>query len=93
MTEYEFTLTFALPDTQGDPAQHIDALFDASCDDAVVGTSTLGMIFLTFNREADSATDAVESAIHDVMTAIPGVCLNEAKPDMMGLTGVCYSHQ
>ncbi len=88
MTEYEFTLTFTLPDRQGDPEQHLDALFEASCDDAVVGTGTLGMISLTFNRESDSAISAVESAIHDVMTAIPGVCLNEAKPDMVGLTDV-----
>ena len=67
MTEYEFTLTFTLPDAQDDPVQHLDALFDAGCDDAIVGTGTSGTISLEFNRDADSATNAIESAIHDVM--------------------------
>lgn len=88
MIEYEFTLTFTLPDTQNDPVQHLDALFDAGCDDAVVGTGTSGMISLAFNREADSASKAIESAIHDVMKAISGASLVEAKPDMVGLTDV-----
>lgn len=88
MTEYEFTLTFTLPDAQDDPVQHLDALFDAGCDDAVVGTGTSGTISLEFNRDADSATNAIESAIHDVMDAIPGASLVEAKPDMVGLTDV-----
>ena len=88
MTEYEFTLTFTLPDAQDDPVQHLDALFDAGCDDAVVGTGTSGTISLEFNRDADSATNAIDSAIHDVMGAIPGASLIEAKPDMVGLTDV-----
>ena len=88
MTEYEFTLTFTLPDAQDDPVQYLDALFDAGCDDAIVGTGTSGTISLEFNRDADSATHAIESAIHDVMGAIPGASLIEAKPDMVGLTDV-----
>ncbi len=88
MTEYEFTLTFTLPDGQDDPAQHLDALFEAGCDDAIVGTGTSGTISLEFNRDANSATNAVESAIHAVISAIPGASLVEAKPDMVGLTDV-----
>ena len=88
MNEYEFTLTFILPDAQDDPAQYLDALFEAGCDDAVVGTGTPGTISLEFNRNADSATRAIESAIHDVLDAIPGAHLIEAKPDLVGLTDV-----
>jgi len=88
MSEYEFTLTFALSVSQGDPSQYLDALFEAGCDDAVVGTGTQAMIALTFNRNADSARDAITSAIDNVITAIPGARLVEAKPDMVGLTDV-----
>jgi len=88
MNEYEYTLTFTLPDTQDDPTQYLDALFEAGCDDAVVGTGTPGMISLEFNRNADSAMNAVKSAIRDVMKAIPGANLIEVKPDLVGLTEV-----
>lgn len=88
MTEYEFTLTFTLPNAQNDPVQYLDALFDAGCDDAIVGTGISDTISLEFNRDADSATNAVESAIHDVQVAIPGASLIEAKPDMVGLTDI-----
>ena len=88
MNEYEFTLTFTLPGTQDDPEQHLDALFEAGCDDAVVGTGTPGTIALEFNRDANSAANAIESAIRDVMKAIPDASLVEAKPDLVGLTDV-----
>ena len=88
MNEYEFTLTFALSGTQDDPARYLDALFEAGCDDSIVGTGTPGMIALTFNRNADTASDALSSAIYDVTAAIPSARLVEAKPDMVGLTDV-----
>lgn len=88
MNEYEFTLTFILPGTQDDPVQHLDALFEAGCDDAVAGTGTPGTISLEFNRDANSAAKAVDSAIRAVMKAIPGASLVEAKPDLVGLTDV-----
>ena len=81
MNEYEFTLTFTLPGTQDDPAQYLDALFEAGCDDAVAGTGTPGMIALKFNRDANSSANAIESAIRDVMKAIPDASLVEVKPD------------
>ena len=88
MNTYEFTLTFALPEGQTDPEQYIDALFEAGCDDAVVGTGMPGSISLGFVRDADSATDAVNSAIRNVMQAIPRAELTEAMPDLVGLSDV-----
>jgi len=88
MNEYEFTLTFTLSNSQGDPSHYLDALFEAGCDDAVVGMGSPGMIALTFNRDADRASDAITSAIDDVIAAIPSASLVEAKPDMVGLTDV-----
>ena len=88
MNEYEFTLTFDLPDYQADPERYLDALFQAGCDDAVVGTGLAGTISLEFLREAETANEAIESAISNVMKAIPGADLAEAKPDLVGLTDV-----
>lgn len=88
MSEYEFTLTFALPDDQENPEYFEDALYEAGCDDAIVGTGTQGSIALDFVREAPSAEQAVNSAIENVLQAIPGSELTEAKPDLVGLTDV-----
>ncbi len=88
MNGYEFTLTFSLPEAEGDPEQYLDALYEAGCDDALVGTGQKDSIALDFVREAESATVAVESAIENVKTAIPGAELIEAKPDLVGLTDV-----
>lgn len=88
MNDYEFTLTFSLPEGQDDPEQYLDALYEAGCDDALIGTGQRGSIALEFVREADSATAAVESAIKNVKTAIPDAELIEAKPDLVGLTDV-----
>lgn len=90
MSEYEFTLKFRLPVTDADPEQFIDALAEAGCDDATVGIGQQGRIALDFTREADSAMEAVVSAVQAVKGAIPGAELIEASPDFVGLTDVAY---
>lgn len=85
---YEFVLKFALPDADTDPANYEDALFEAGCDDALVGIGLPGRIGLDFTRESDSALNAMTSAIQQVQKAIPGACLVEATPDLVGLTDV-----
>jgi len=88
MSEFEFTLKFSLPDTGVDPGSYIEALGAAGCDDALVGVGLNGRVALNFTREADSAFEAVSSAITDVKRAIPGAKLVEATPDFVGLTDV-----
>lgn len=88
MREYEFTLKFRLPDADADPAQFIDALAEAGCDDATAGVGQKGHIALDFSREAASAFDAIVSAVRAVKDAIPGAQLVEASPDLVGLTDV-----
>lgn len=88
MTEYEFELTFALPDSEANGEDYLDALYDAGCDDALVGVGQLGTIGLSFTREAESAEEAVSSAIDNVCAAVPGAELAEAKPDLVTLTEV-----
>jgi predicted DNA-binding transcriptional regulator AlpA len=88
VTEYEFTLKFALPSPDVDIDDCIERLGDCGCEDAVVGIGQKGRIALGLVREADSAEEAVLSGIVDVRRAIPGVELIEASPDLVGLSDV-----
>ena len=90
MKMYEFTLKFSFADED-----HIDGvdelverLGEVGCDDALVGIGKTGRLALDFCREAESAFEAVSSAIADVKTAIPEAKLTEAVPDLVGLTDV-----
>jgi len=78
MSDYEFTLTFSLPES--DAEQYLDALFEAGCDDALIGIGQAGSIALDFVRDSESASMAVESAIENVKAAIPAAELIEVKP-------------
>ena len=86
MENYTFVLNFTLPGRDASPEQYLDALYDAGCDDAVVGVGQYGMIGLDFTRAAASAEDAIRSALANVLTAIPGAILVRAGPDLVGLT-------
>jgi hypothetical protein len=60
---FQFTLIVAGPDLQSDDM--MNAIFDAGCDDALVG-SVDGIQYLDFDRESDSLGSAILSAIADV---------------------------
>jgi predicted DNA-binding transcriptional regulator AlpA len=81
-------LNFTLSREADDPADFLDALFEAGCDDAVVGVGRPGMVGLDFARDAESAEAALRSAIDDVVRAIPRTVLVQAGPDLVGLTDV-----
>lgn len=63
MRSYEFTLIVDGPDLQD--GEHLDALFESGCDDALVGRSH-GVQYLDFDRDAASLQDAILSAIANV---------------------------
>jgi len=86
MNEYQFVLTFKLPQ-EADPDQYFAAL-EKSCSDAIIGTGQTGYMVFDFTRESKSAYDAIVSAVADVKKAIPKVSLVEATPDFVGLTDV-----
>lgn len=88
MNEYEFVLRFQLPEGITDSEEYLDALYEAGCDDAMVGVGLPGYIGLDFSREATSATEAVISAIRDVKKAIPGAKLMEATPDLLNISEI-----
>jgi len=86
MPGYDFELSFALPSADADPDDFVDLLYEAGCDDATLGIGRRGHVGMMFTREADSAWSAVASAIRDVQRAIPGARLQEAGPDLVGLS-------
>lgn len=86
MNEYEFELTFKLPQGE-DPDQYFAAL-EISCSDAMVGTGQAGTMAFDFTRESKSAYEAIISAVTDVKKIIPKASLVEATPDFVGLTDV-----
>jgi hypothetical protein len=57
-----------------------DALFEAGCDDALLGERD-GVVFLDFKREAPSVREAVLSAIADVEKAGIGAQVARVEPD------------
>ncbi len=86
--EYEFTLKFALPANQGPTDELVERLGEAGCDDALVGIGHAGRVALEFTRAADSAKQAIFSALTAVKTAIPDAMLLEVTPDFVGLTDI-----
>tara|TARA_B100002049_G_C15980490_1_gene332791 strand:+ start:489 stop:731 length:243 start_codon:yes stop_codon:yes gene_type:complete len=79
--EYLFTLKYRLRAQDTDGEALIDRLFEAGCDDALLGIGQSGRLVLEFTREANSATDALESAIADVRKAVDNAELVEVLPD------------
>lgn len=86
MAKFEFELHFTLPSDQSDPEKHVDTLYEAGCDDALVGIGCEGAIALDFIREAGSAVEAIRSAIENVLQAIPTAQLTSASPDLVNLS-------
>lgn len=87
MREYEFELLFKVHSDEN-MNDLIDRLYEAGCDDALIGSGKGGVIGLSFTREAASAAKAFESAIKNVKQAIPTASLMEAKPDFAGVSDI-----
>ena len=88
MALYDFTLKFALGQQDADPESYVDRLYEAGCDDALIGIGKRGRIALDFSREADSAEQALLSAINNVKQAIPDAVFIEATPDFVGVPDI-----
>lgn len=90
MKTYEFTLKFSLPEDDHIAGidEVVERLGEAGCDDALVGIGKTGRLALDFAREAESAVEAISSALTDTKSAVPDAKLVEATPDLVGLTDV-----
>lgn len=86
--EYVFTLKYQLASDDRNVDDIIERLGAAGCDDALVGIGLPGRLAMTFTREADSAQNAICSALADVRGALPAARIIEAAPDLVGLTDV-----
>ena len=82
---FDFTLTFAVPLTL-EVEKIEERLFEAGCDDAIIGFGQKGRIALNFTREAESAEVAILSALRNVKAALPHANLVEAAPDLVGVS-------
>lgn len=85
---FDFTLTFSLFGYGSNPKNYLDALFEAGCDDAIVGTGMPGSIALNFSHSAKSAEDAIQQAEGNVRKALPDAELIELKPDLVGISDI-----
>ncbi len=88
MNDYDFILKFDITNLQQDAEIMIEQLYEAGCDDAIIGMGRPGRISLNFIRQAESATAAVTSALQDVNKVLPKARLIEASPDFVGLTDI-----
>lgn len=88
MKEYDFTLKYRLGKPNEDAETYLKGLAESGCEDAIVGIGQNGRIALNFIREAETALDAITSALSDVQKAIPEAKLVEATPDFVGITDI-----
>jgi len=97
MKTYEFELKFSLPSTSQSPELFVERLAEAGCTDALVGVGQTGRIAIHFTRDANSAFEAILSAVKNIKQAIPEAVLIEAAPDLVGLSDIAdilgYSRQ
>ena len=78
MKTFEFTLIIDGADLLTDA--HLDALFEAGCDDATFGARDY-VHYAAFDREAENLGDAVISAIHAIEQAVSDATVVRIEPD------------
>ena len=86
--DYVFRLNYQLPPVVLEIDALIEQLAEAGCDDALIGSGREGRLSFEFTRSAESANDALYSALSQIHSVIPTAQLIEAKPDYVGLTDI-----
>ena len=86
-TEFEFDLIFALPYDASDESALLYGLYEAGCDDAVVGLGAPGLVGLGFKRAGRNIEAVISATVRQVMCGLPdGAMLREVRPDAVSLT-------
>jgi hypothetical protein len=75
---HNFTLFVTGQDILDD--ETMDALFEAGCDDALLGERD-GAQYAVFDREADTFSEALASAIHTLRSTVPELQVVRIEPD------------
>lgn len=87
--KFEFDIVVSLPKGAEDGDAIMDALFEAGCDDAVLGLGAPGLVGLGFARAGEDADAVISAAVKQVLSALPpGSQLREVKPDLVSLADV-----
>jgi hypothetical protein len=75
---HSFTVFFSGVDVLDDA--QFDALYEAGCDDALFGVRD-GVQYGAFDREAASFSEALATAVRDLISAVPGLQIVRIEPD------------
>lgn len=75
---YSFTIFLRGPDVLDD--ERMDSLYEAGCDDALFGERD-GAQYAAFDRAAPSFSDALQSAITAITSAVDGLSVVRIEPD------------
>lgn len=87
--EFEFDVVATLPTKDASEGVIVDALFEAGCDDAVVGLGAAGLVAVGFTRTGADADTVIGEAVKQVMAALPkGSRLREVRPDLVSLAEI-----
>lgn len=86
-TKFDFDLIFALPEAAVDEAAVLDSLYEAGCDDAVVGLGAPGAVGLGFARAGDGAETVISATVRQALRGLPdGTVLREVRRGTAGAT-------
>ena len=68
--EFQFDVMIRLPQGSPDIEDVLDRLFQAGCDDAVVGLGTPGLLGLSFIREGTDRDEVITGAVRDALAGL-----------------------
>ena len=86
MTRHSFTLSFSLPQVLQGRDDLDERLAEAGLLDGHIGQGMPGRLAVALDRDAPNAKAAIDSALAQITSALPGVVLLEAGPDYVGLS-------
>lgn len=69
--EFQFDVMIRLPMGCSDIEDVVDRLYEAGCDDAVVGCGNPGMLGLSFTREGMEREVVIAGAVQDALAGLP----------------------
>jgi len=85
MKEYDFRLIFKLNYKKENLETDLDRLYEAGCDDAIVGVGKEGYLALDFIRESNSGHEAIATAVENVNQVFKEAKLTQVSPDLVGI--------
>jgi len=86
---FEFDLVFSLGGDEIDEADLLDRLFEAGCEDAVIGLGTPGLVAISLERSGADAETVIAHAARQIAPTLPaGSELREVRPDLVSQADV-----